>query len=98
MSGYSKQQSSDSASDASWQNVASVDVDMESVADSTVTVDIREETLMQTIQEHEEVCNALGSKLHAFEADDLSAIYSFMSLHLGSDYSQLDSRIQERFD
>ena len=67
-------QLSDSASDASWQNVSSADVDMDSVADSSVTADIRIETLMHSIQEHQELCNALGSKLHALGADQLSDI------------------------
>ena len=70
---------------------------MESVADSSTTTDIRVETLMQSIQEHQELCSALGSKLHAFEGDHLSDIYSFMTKHSDSDFSQLDAPTRERF-
>ena len=56
----------ETASDSSWQNVSSADADMESVADSSVTaVSNSEETLVEKIQELEEVCNLHGSQLHA---------------------------------
>ena len=56
---------------------------MESVADSTViAVSAQEETLMEQIEEMEEQCNVFGSRLNAYNADGLSDIYPFMSLHL----------------
>ena len=70
---------------------------MDSVADSSVTADIRVETLMQSIQEHQELCSALGHKLHAFEGDQLSDVYSFMTKHSDSDFSQLDASTQKRY-
>ena len=70
---------------------------MESLADSSTTADNRVETLMQQIQEHQELCSVLGHKLHAFEGDQLSDVYSFMTKHTDTDFSQVDASTQKRY-
>ena len=68
----------DEASETSWQEVQCSDVDMESNVDSAVTaLSTDEETIVEKIQELEEVCNVHSQQLKLYEKDSVDGAYSF---------------------
>ena len=57
---------------------------MDSASDSSQASGHDEGSLVDKIQQLEEVCNGFGSKLAAWQADGLEDIYKFMSQYIDS--------------
>ena len=69
--------SREEASDTSWQEVQTPDVDMESVGDSVYTalsVDV-EEQMVEKLRILEEVCNVNGQLLRLYSSDSVDHAY-----------------------
>ena len=73
----------DAESDSSWQHVSSEDAEMESVENSSQATSVQDEaSLHEEIQQVEETCNQLGSRVDAWNADGLEEIYRFTSQYI----------------